>query len=278
MDRFTSQGQQAIQDLAGRYNLSTDAVITMLYAVMNGGGTMAQFSHPELGGSGQWMRGGMTMVGDMFNNGLKMTVDNLCSELSNLLQNQQNLFKPQPVFTQNNNSSGQSQFQGNGNYSQNQNQGQWWPSELGSPSSTGAQNNSKYAVFPQQQRLAILLDGNLTLYNTLDHQIGGVSQQQGGLESMTFSSQYGTVRVTDLPVISVNGNPPSNQQSPAFQQEPFQQQPRQNNTQSGVNSANNTAQEADIFATLERLADLQQKGIIGADEFAQKKAELLARL
>lgn len=276
MDRFTSQGQQAIQDLAGRYNLSTDAVITMLYAVMNGGGTMAQFSHPELGGSGQWMRGGMTMVGDMFNNGLKMTVDNLCSELSNLLQNQQNLFKPQPVFTQNNSFSGQSQFQGNGSYAQNQ--GQWWPNELGSPSSTGAQNNSKYAVFPQQQRLAILLDGNLTIYNTLDHQIGGVSQQQGGLESMTFSSQYGTVRVVDLPVISVNGNPPPIQQTPTFQQEPFQQQPRQNNTQSGVNVGSNTAQEADIFATLERLADLQQKGIIGADEFAQKKAELLARL
>jgi uncharacterized repeat protein (TIGR03803 family) len=27
----------------------------------------AQFSHPEFGGSGQWMRGGMIMVSDMFN-------------------------------------------------------------------------------------------------------------------------------------------------------------------------------------------------------------------
>ena len=46
---------------------------------------MAQFTHPELGGSGQWMQGGMTMVGDMFNNALKAQVDGLCAELSRFL-------------------------------------------------------------------------------------------------------------------------------------------------------------------------------------------------
>ena len=85
MQQFTPQGQQFIQDLAQRYGVSTDAVIAMLYAVMNGNGTMAQFSHPDLGGSGQWMMGGMTMVGDMFNSALKFKVDGLCSELSQLL-------------------------------------------------------------------------------------------------------------------------------------------------------------------------------------------------
>jgi len=39
-----------------------------------------------------------------------------------------------------------------------------------------------------------------------------------------------------------------------------------------------TAQEIDIFAKIERLADLQQKGILSAEEFAAKKAELLSRL
>jgi len=29
-----------------------------LESVVNGNGTMAQFSHPEFGGSGQWMRVG----------------------------------------------------------------------------------------------------------------------------------------------------------------------------------------------------------------------------
>ena len=57
----------------------------MLLAVHAGGGTMAQFSIPELGGSGQWMRGGMTMVGNMFDNALKARVDALCSELAQLI-------------------------------------------------------------------------------------------------------------------------------------------------------------------------------------------------
>ena len=34
------------------------------------------------------MRGGMTMVGDMFNYGLKAKVDGLCSELSQILATQ----------------------------------------------------------------------------------------------------------------------------------------------------------------------------------------------
>ena len=39
-----------------------------------------------------------------------------------------------------------------------------------------------------------------------------------------------------------------------------------------------TAQESDIFAKIERLADLHQKGILSTEEFATKKAELLSRL
>jgi hypothetical protein len=82
MQRLTDQGWQKILELSQRYGVSTDAVMSMLQSVMNGNGTMAQFFHPELGGGGQWMQGGMTMVGDMFNYGLKSKVDGLCSELS----------------------------------------------------------------------------------------------------------------------------------------------------------------------------------------------------
>ena len=69
MRGITQQGQNALQDVAMRYNISFDSACSMLDAVNNGGGTMAQFSIPELGG-GQWMQGGMTMCGDMFNHGL----------------------------------------------------------------------------------------------------------------------------------------------------------------------------------------------------------------
>jgi hypothetical protein len=39
-----------------------------------------------------------------------------------------------------------------------------------------------------------------------------------------------------------------------------------------------TAQEADIFVKIERLADLRRKGILSEQEFSSKKAELLSRL
>jgi hypothetical protein len=36
--------------------------------------------------------------------------------------------------------------------------------------------------------------------------------------------------------------------------------------------------ENDVFALIERLADLHTKGILSAEEFAAKKAELLSRI
>ena len=256
--RLTPQGSQIVEDLARRYFVSADAVTTLLQAVSNGGGTMAQFSHPEFGGSGQWMQGGMTMVGDMFNNNLKATVDNLCYELSGLLASQP-LFEPPP---QNAGGHGQAGF-----YADNAG-GAWWPPELGSPSSSGAQNNLRYAVFPGARRLAIDLGGQVTVYDTLDHQIGGVGQQQGYGASFTFTSQYGVVAVDSLPVVG-GGQPPAFQpQPPAAYEAPY---PPQANAQP-------SADEGDIFAKIERLAELRQRGILSDAEFADKKAELLSRL
>src|SRR3984957_6631997 len=170
--------------------------MTLLFAVSAGGGSMAQFYHSGLGGGGQWMRGGMTMVGDMFNHGLQATVSGICSELSSLLSSQQ-VFVPLPP-----NAGGGGGYGGVGN--------SWWPAELGSPSSSGGQNDSRYAYFPQTQRLAIDRGGQLTIYNTLDHQIGGVQQQQGGpYGSLSFSSQFGTFTVDSLPIVSPPPEAPS---------------------------------------------------------------------
>src|SRR5882757_2915436 len=127
MQQLTPAGKNIINDIARRYNLSYASAVSMLVAVNNGGGSMAQFSCPELG-SGQWMRGGMTMVGDMFNHGLKATVNNLCNELSNALANNQ-MFPPAP--------------QGGGGGVMG-GHGHWWPGDLGSPSSSGSQNHIRY--------------------------------------------------------------------------------------------------------------------------------------
>lgn len=268
MQPLTPAGNDAVQGLAQRYRVSTDAVITLLNAVSAGGGSMAQFYHPELGGGGQWMRGGMTMVGDMFNHGLQATVAGLCSELSSLLNSHQ-MFAPAPPPS--GTGTGGGGMGGFGNA--------WWPADLGHPSSSGGQNDARYAYFPQSRRLAILRNGQVTIHDTLDHQIGGVQQQQGGSSgSLSFSSQFGTFTVDSLPVVS--GGAPAPQtfaqaQAPAPSQPAPQPQPPPG-TFGGGGGPPQT--HADILATLERLSALQQKGILSDDEFRAKKADLLSRL
>ena len=273
--QLTDQGRQRIDALAQRYSVSADAAMALLQALVNGNGTMAQFNHPELGGTGQWMRGGMTMVGDMFNYGLKSKVDGLCSELSQLLAQQP--FVPMPTSFQ---SQSQTNYQQQGDHvsagsvslfvpdTLGRGSNQWWPAELGIPNGSGAQNQVRYAYFNGAHRLAVELNGHVTVYDSLDHQIGGVSQQQGSGGSLTFTSQYGTVNLSNLPIVSVDGVPSnapesSLARSPAPRSEP---------------QSAETALEIDIFAKIERLADLQQKGILSPEEFAAKKAELLSRL
>jgi hypothetical protein len=53
MQKLTAQGEHIVENIAQRYGVSTDAVRTLLSALIAGHGTMVQFNHPELGGSGQ---------------------------------------------------------------------------------------------------------------------------------------------------------------------------------------------------------------------------------
>lgn len=177
MQHLTDAGQHTVRQLATRHGFSPEAVAHMLWAVWNGNGSMAQFSHWEFGGSGQWMRGGMVMLGDMFNHQLKGRVDHLCSELGQLLASRSDLVPPAPAAVQ------------------------WWPAWLGSPDASGAQNSTRYAWFASSRRLAVDTGGTVWVYDTLDHQIGGFSQQQGTGSSLTFTSQHGTVNLGSLPVV-----------------------------------------------------------------------------
>jgi hypothetical protein len=244
----------------------------MLRAVSAGNGTQAQFNHYEFGGMGQWSQGGMIMIGDMFNQGLKYQVSMLCDELSGLLRSQP-LFAPSPSQTQMQGSGVSFFVQGAGS--------NWWPAELGSPSSTGAQNDMRYAFFPGARRLAIQVAGQTRVYDTLDHSIGGFSQQQGGDQSLTFNSQYGLVRVADLPLVSPVAPPaPAWAPEPVFEPAP---QPQAWSPEPQVFAPAPAApvgptSSDDIFALLEKLADLKTKGVLTDEEFAAKKTDLLSRL
>ena len=284
MPNLSPAGQQLVQDLSQRHGVSLDAATHMLIAVHNGNGTMAQFSHPEFGGSGQWMRGGMTMVSDLFNSHLKSRVDNICNDISNSLSNHQS-----SPFS----GSFQSQSQG-GMHSQTQTAGgnagnnslfmpdpstNWWPTDFGSPNATGSQNNIGYAYFAGAHRLAVKTGGEVWVYDTLNHQIGGFSQQQGSGGSIAFFSQFGTIALSSLPIVSRNGvpTPPANV-SPLAQPAPAPSNQLAPAEPTSAAPPSRPAQSGDIFDTLERLGGLLDKGYITQDEFAAKKAELLGRL
>ena len=232
--------------LAHRHGVGPDAVLVLLRALERGGGDQAQFSHPDLGGMGQWSRRGMIMVGEMFNDGLKVRVDALCRETAALLE------RPGMVNTA-------------------QRSRAWWPDGCGRPSATGAQNDMRYAYFPDTRRLAIGLGGRVELYDTGEHRIHGVSQRQGGGEDMRFTSQIGTIALHDLARVGIDDldRRPRDAASTEPSLEPqgeasFSQLPRTG--------------DGDILDVLERLHALQRKGVLSEAEFAEKKKDLLARL
>ena len=280
MKQLSPSGQQIINNIAQRYAFSSDAVFSMLVSVINGNGSMAQFNHPEFGGSGQWMRGGMIMVGDMFNNGLKNSVGNLCQELANLIANEPTLIQTGSFQSQNQdnqehandaNNSPQQNSSNSGNavslFMPGEDSQNWWISiGLQFPNSIGKQNNIRYAYFASIRRLAIQLHVDITLYDTLDHQIGGFSQQQGNEASLTFTSQYGLVDIKTLPIVSINNDDLQRLNS------------QQIVAPITIDSPKSTVQETDIFSAIEKLAILKDKAILTENEFSTKKAELLARL
>lgn len=301
MANLSETGLQLVQSLSQQHGVSPDAVTHMLIAVQNGNGSMAQFNHPEFGGCGQWMRGGMTMVSDLFNNHLKNRVDNICTDISNELANHQ-LMGFSGSFQSQSQNGANSQMQAGGTMgSQNSlfapdPEANWWPQDLGAPNALGSQNDVRYAYFANSGRLAVKTAGDIWVYDTGNHQIGGFSQQQGLGGSITFTSQFGTVNLSTLPVVSRNGvaqpaapapapfvqpsvvveanvpaAPPAQVQQPSFACE-------DTSVSTPVASSTLAVNGENIMETLERLGGLRDKGYVTEEEFSAKKAELLNRL
>ena len=87
---------------------------------------MAQFSHPDFSGLSQWSPG-MTMVGDMFNDGLKTKLDAICTELA--------------AYVAETPSRGRDREAVEVSYRATKQGANWWPAHLGTPSSVGVQND-----------------------------------------------------------------------------------------------------------------------------------------
>jgi hypothetical protein len=223
---------------------------------------------------GQWSLGGMIMIGDMFNSDLKARVDSLCGALSSWLGRNQD--RPAASIQL------QSQSQGHHGTSflAAGVEPTWWPSDLGTPALAGAQNDVRYAYFPKARCLAINHQGQINLYDTGEHQISGVSQQQAGGQSVTFTSQHGVVQLADLPTFEPeakdrNGELPKASPSQTPNDAPS---PKGRGAPPPERADRVDSSTKDIVAMIERLAELRGKGILTEEEFAAKKAELLSRL
>jgi hypothetical protein len=146
---------------------------------------MTQFSHADFGGMSQWSPG-MSMVGDMFNTQLKSKLDALCTDIAAHLDT--------------------SEASGDGmrsatdavSYRSVRASSDWWPSGLGRPGAVGAQNALRYAIFPQTCRLVLDDHGTVSTYDTGAHRIFGVAQAQSSDQTLSFTSQDGLVRLSDL--------------------------------------------------------------------------------
>ena len=239
MVQLSPTGLRAVEEIAQRTGFSRDAVTSMLFSLVAGGGGMAQFS-----------------------------LDALCNELSALIRSDPDFVAADSFQSQSQGAPRSLRRESSSHLiTDGPDQADWWPADLGVPSSLGAQNEVRYAYFPDTQRLAVDINGNVTVYDTQGHQISGFSQQQPGSGSLSFSSQLGNVDMSHLPVISgadgAKKSPKPMHEAAAEQQ---------------VATSTTSAPHEEIFAAIERMAELHARGILTDAEFSEKKSELLGRL
>jgi hypothetical protein len=178
-----------VDRMARKHSVSPAAVGVVLAALRSGGGRMAQFSHADFGGMSQWSPG-MSMVGDMFNTQLKAKLDALCSDLASHLDSSGSVGGARSAADE-------------VSYRSMPGSADWWPAGLGRPGAVGAQNDLRYAVFPETRRLVIDDGGIVSVYDTGNHRIFGIAQAQSTDQTLSFESQDGLVRITDLPRVAV---------------------------------------------------------------------------
>lgn len=185
---MTEPDTDLVNRLAKQHGVSPAAVQVVMAALRSGGGRMAQFSHADFGGMSQWSPG-MSMVGDMFNKQLQSKLDALCTDIAAHLE--ASATKDE----------GRRDNADEVSFRSSPGSRDWWPTGLGRPGAVGAQNELRYAVFPNTRRLVLDDHGTVTMYDTGGHEIFGVAQAQSGDQTLSFTSQDGLVRLSDLRMV-----------------------------------------------------------------------------
>jgi hypothetical protein len=186
--------KDVIPEIAQRYLVPEEKVRDIYRQLQANGGTQCQFECSELGGPVQWMPG-MVMTSRMNDHGLRARVDGMCSELCAIVRGSDTA-APAALRREPGTAPAAACVELPAGES-------WWPAAFGHPSTSGAQNGVRYAYFPDKHRLLIQQGARIEAYDTAEHHLTGVSQQQGSSRTLTFSSAEGPVAVERLKVVPV---------------------------------------------------------------------------
>lgn len=254
----TNTQHPTLESLAQRHGFSVGAVRVIQTAVVEGAGSMASFEHPEFGGPGQWMRGGLLMLSDPFDHDLHARVDALCYDLGDMAMPP----SPEPALA---NTTGIQPASASA-----ANPGAWWPAELGSPTASGQQDGLRYAYFAAPRRLALNNNERVSVHDTGEHRIFGIAQQQTQSQTrLCFISQIGSVTIDDLPLVENADAGTALRPSTARAKAP-------SSSASPLVSPPHPAHS--VLDAIERLGTLRQRGHLSDEEFESAKKRLLARL
>ncbi|ROO26084.1 SHOCT domain-containing protein [Salinisphaera japonica] len=244
MDRSDNEARERLVDeLADTHEFSRAAIAHLAEAITAGAGDMAMFDHPEFGGPGQWMRGGLILTSRPEDTILTHRIEALCNALSEQARASTSDRAPADSWSDVTDIMAPPDTAA---------MDAWWPAELGTPEATGSGDNLSYAYFRAAGRLAIRERGRLTLYDTGGADIIGIAQSQTDATSETvFTTPEGRLPLAEL--APVDAAP-----APAAEGPP--------------------ADHDTILDTLERLGTLHAQGVLTDAEFMAKKQELLARL
>jgi hypothetical protein len=158
-----------LSDISAKTGFSEAALTVLQSAMIRGRGVQAQFNHPELGGMGQWSRGGMIQIGDMFNSALAARVALACELLSAHAKTAAR---------------------------EERDPADWWPVDFGKAGMQARQNDLEYAWFPNSNRLAVRQNGAVAMYDLGGLNFRGIGAQSGAVVVHTDS---GPRSLSELP-------------------------------------------------------------------------------
>jgi hypothetical protein len=190
-----AMAEDVIPSIAERYHVSIDAAREVERALRATGGRQAQFSHPELGGTGQWMPG-MLMIHAAADRQLRTRVEGLLDEVAAVVRGSDTAAPAAlardpdapPALSRVDLPAGES----------------WWPAPYGHPAAQGCQSGIRYAWFPGRCCVLVQVGSRIDCYDTAEHQVRGVGQQQGSSSRLVLTTASGEIPLDYLQCIPID--------------------------------------------------------------------------